>query len=475
MHHIAAGKNAAPGGHAIGAFFRDHIAVAIHINAAGGGNDPRGGPLTDRNDHFVGRQPFCFADRFQIAGFIGGHHLAEQSVDPLFTGKGGRRTKPLEFDAFRHRLIVFGLQSGHCLHAAPVHDRHLARADAQSRPGRINRHVAGADDQHLVAPVHRNLRRIQVAGMNQPDHAQEIGGHDDSRQILARDIQSFGQCRAGADENGVIALRVQLVHRNVRTDQYIRPEGNAQPLDTPDLPLDHFLAEPEFRDTVQQNTTRFILGLEDSDRKPQLGKVARHRQPRWPRTDHRHLAFAGRLSFRHRDIHFRVKVGDKPFKLADADATVFFRQDAGGFALALMRADPAAYRRQVAAAGDDLAGFADISLRQGGDKQGNLIFYRAAGAAHRLGAIQTALGFDDGLPRSKPAVDFVKGQVGLVKLGLFINTHCLPSSKRRSILRNGLIFALLYHRMTERNTVSISDKFAQFAPPDRGICRYAEK
>ena len=140
-----------------------------------------------------------------------------------------------------------------------------------------------------------------------------------------------------------------------------------------------------------------------------------------------------------------------------------------------MRADPTAHRRQVAAAGDDLAGFADISLRQRGDKQGNLIFNRAAGAAHRLGAIQTALGFDDGLPRSKPAVDFVKGQVGLVKLGLFIEPHYFSSSRQRAILRDGVIFELLYHRMAQRNTVSISDKFAQFAPPDRGICRYAEK
>ena len=435
MHDIAAGENAAPGGHAIGPFLRDHIAVAIHINAAGGGNDPRGGPLADRDDDFVGRQPFCFAGWFHLAGFIGDHHLAEQPVDPVFAGKGDRRGQPFEADPFRHRLFELGFQGRHRLHAPPIHDRDLARANAQSRPGRIDRHVAGADDQYPFAPIHRNLRRIEVAGMNQPDHAQKIGGHDDSRQFLARDIQSFGQCRAGADENGVIALRVQLVHRNVRTDQYIRPEGDAQPLDAPNLPLDHFLAEPEFRDTVQQHAARLRLGLEDSDRKSQLGKVARYRQSRRPRADHRHLAFAGRLSFRHRDIHFRVEVGDEPFEFADADAAVFFCQNAGGFALALMRTDPATHRRQVAAPGDDLAGFADIALRQGGDKQGNLIFDRAAGAAHRLGAIQTALGFGDGFPRSKPAVDFVKGQVGLVKLGLFIDTHCFPSSKRRSIPR----------------------------------------
>ena len=36
-----------------------------------------------------------------------------------------------------------------------------------------------------------------------------------------------------------------------------------------------------------------------------------------------------------------------------------------------------------------------------------------------------------------------------------------------------MIFALLYHRMEERNTVSISDKFAQFAPPDAQTVKIA--
>ena len=345
MHHIAAGENAAPGGHAIGAFLRDYISAAIHINAAGGGNDPRGGPLADRDDHFIGWQPFCFAGWFQIASFIGGHHLAEQSVNPLCASKGDRRGQPFESDTFRHRLFKFGFQCRHRIHAPPIHDRNLARADAQSRPGRIDRHVTGADDKHLVAPVHRNLRRIQVAGMNQPDHAQEISGHDDSRQLLARDIQRFGQRRPGADEYGVIALREQLVHRNVRPDQYIRPEGDAQTLNAADLPLDYFLAEPKFRNPIQQHAARLRLCFEHSNRKSLLGEIARHRQSGRTGADHRHLAFVGGRGFRHRDVHFRVKVGDKPFEFADPDAAALFRHNAGGFALALMRTDPAAHRR----------------------------------------------------------------------------------------------------------------------------------
>jgi hypothetical protein len=76
---------------------------------------------------------------------------------------------------------------------------------------------------------------------------------------------------------------------------------------------------------------------------------------------------------------------------------LFSGQDAVGFALLFVGADPAADRGKVAALADNFVGGTQVTVTQGADKLGNIIFDRAAGTAAGFSTIQAAPGFFQGV------------------------------------------------------------------------------
>jgi hypothetical protein len=81
---------------------------------------------------------------------------------------------------------------------------------------------------------------------------------------------------------------------------------------------------------------------------------------------------------------------------------------AGGFALRLLRADAAAYRRQSVSRLQNPIGSLEILVLNGGDKAGDVDAHGAAGDAARLLAAQTAVGFVQGAFQVEPQRHFLE-------------------------------------------------------------------
>jgi hypothetical protein len=90
-----------------------------------------------------------------------------------------------------------------------------------------------------------------------------------------------------------------------------------------------------------------------------------------------------------------VPVGDKALDAADRNRLALDAAHAPGFTLRLLRAHTAGQGRQSVGGIEDLVGGGEIALRDLGDEFGDADVDRAALDAHRLFAVQAALGFVD--------------------------------------------------------------------------------
>ena len=97
---------------------------------------------------------------------------------------------------------------GHVLHVAPVDEGHLRAALADRGARAVHRGEAAADDDDALA---------SVVGIGQAEggDAQVLEAVDDALGILARDAQLVGVVAADGHEDGVVALVLKVVEREV--------------------------------------------------------------------------------------------------------------------------------------------------------------------------------------------------------------------------------------------------------------------
>ena len=92
-----------------------------------------------------------------------------------------------------------------------------------------------------------------------------------------------------------------------------------------------------------------------------------------------------------------IEVSHEPLEFADMDGLSLLAEHAAPLALPFMTADAAADGGKIAARVDYLHGIAEIAFRQFADPVGNIVGYRAALAATRHLAVETALSLADSL------------------------------------------------------------------------------
>ena len=93
--------------------------------------------------------------------------------------------------------------------------------------------------------------------------------------LAARNLQVAPARRAAADEDRVIALRHQRLHR---FDALVVPEVHAQVEDVAGLLVDHRLGQAEARDLGADEAAGLGLAVEHRDVVAERSQVARHRQ-----------------------------------------------------------------------------------------------------------------------------------------------------------------------------------------------------
>ncbi len=269
--------------------------------------------------------------------------------------------------------------------AAPVDDCRLGTQSLGGAHG-VHRHVAAAHYDYLAARLDGRVV-VGVEGTHQVGAGQEFVGRDHAVEVLARNTHETGQSGARTDENGVESLLVeQGVDRQGAADDDVGLDGYAQPAQGVDLALhDPRLRQTELGNAVDQHAAHLVQRLEDVHLVARLSQVAGAGQTGRTAADHGDAAAVARGG-RHLGFVFQRPVAHVALQLADGYRFALDAQDAGPFALRLLRADASADRRQRAVSRDDGRCCCHPAVLQFADEIGNP---DADGAATQRGFLQS--------------------------------------------------------------------------------------
>ena len=159
--------------------------------------------LADGGDHHIrvhGEFRTRYLDRTAPAALVefAQLHLGQaQALDPPLLARDLQGCdQVIEGDSLVLHFLDLFRHGRHFLPGPAVIHRYGRRPQAQSAAGRIGRHVAAADDGHLLAlEVHR-LAQVQLA--------QEGNAGDHAVCVFAGDVQALIDVGAHGDEDGVV-------------------------------------------------------------------------------------------------------------------------------------------------------------------------------------------------------------------------------------------------------------------------------
>ena len=267
--------------------------------------------------------------------------------------------------------------------ASSVYDMYFS-AETQGSPRGVHRHVSAAYHGHLLS-AHDGRIGILAEGLHQIASGQIFIGGKYAVGIFPGDAHELGKARAGTDEYGRKALFLQkLVDGNGFAHDHVGFNLHAKGLHVFNFLLHHgFLGKTELGNPVNQHAAGLVKGLKNSHVIAHFSKIPRAGKARGAGTDHSHfLSLLFRGSFRF-DPVFPRPVGHKALQLADGNGLALNASDTFSLALAFLRADAAADRRQCGGSADHLIRGLHIPFLHLFDKAGNIDGYRAA--LHALG------------------------------------------------------------------------------------------
>src|SRR5436190_2120720 len=379
------------------------VAALVELQARGLAEDRIGiGP--DREDDRVGLELERAAGHRQRAPASGGVGLAElhllaahrAHVAAGVADQLERAGQPVELDAFLHRVMDLLDARRRLGGAAPVDAVHLLGADAKRDAHRVHRGVAGADDGDAPAGLQRRVVAREVTAVHQVAARQPFVRREDAIERLAGDPHEARVARAGADEDGVKAhLAEHLLEGEQAPDERVALEPDAEARELPDLDVDDAVGQAEVGDAVLQDAAGLVERLVHEDLAAGLGHVGGARHSRRPRADDADLEPArldvGNIGPAFLDRH----VADEALEAADRLRLERFADHAHALALALLRADSPAHRRQQVGVGDRVVGAVEILGRHLADEARDIDADRAAPDARLGGAVEAAVGLDE--------------------------------------------------------------------------------
>ena len=262
---------------------------------------------------------------------------------------------------------------------------------------------------------------------------EQVDGLDDTVETGTRSVDCLGQCRAGADEDGVVAVGKDAVDGHVVAAHHAaRTELHAERLNLLYLISYDLFRQTIFGDTVHKHAAGLVLSLKDGDAESLTGKVAGNGQSGGTGTNHSHTAARLLRKFLAGEVHLSVEVGKETLQTADLYRLAFLSEHAITLTLFLVRAYAAADGGQIADFVYHVHGFTEVALRQLMDEVGNIVAYGTALAALRHLAVQTALGLGDGFKRRERLMDYLKR-----RLLFFLHISFVSGLRKRKVFRGG--------------------------------------
>ncbi len=254
---------------------------------------------------------------------------------PSASGEDLRRhARAVEADALVEALGELVVRGRHALVVLDAVDGDPFGAEPECGAPGVERHVAAADDDDVLAHVDLLAERGGLEHADGVEHALGVG---------AGDGQGAAALEADGEVHGLVAAAVllhQAVDGEVRAGRLVALQVDAEREHAVDVLLQRGLGQAVLGDAEAQHAARLGLALEDGDGVAEQREVAGGGEAAGARADHGDLLLVrdlGLLGQRH--VGERV-VADEPLEAGDGQRLVHIAARAVG--LALVRADAAA-------------------------------------------------------------------------------------------------------------------------------------
>ena len=155
-----------------------------------------------------------------------------------------------------------------------VDDGDIFGAAADRGAGSIHSHVACADNDNVVTGVQQCFAGIQLASVGQYNHTQEVGGSQNTGQLLTGDIQRARQRGTCTHENCIIALGKKVIYGKIYTCKLLSADFHTDMLQLADFTANNVLLQTEFRNAEKQYATRLALCFKNSNVEVHFGQIA---------------------------------------------------------------------------------------------------------------------------------------------------------------------------------------------------------
>ena len=323
--------------------------------------------LADREQHAVAVDDELRAGHRRRPASAGGVGLAERhalelDAHDLAVVVGDdpcrRRLEDRASALLEHLVDLVG--RGHVLHVAPVDERDLGGALPDRRARAVHRREAAADDDDARALVTR-------VGQSERRRAQVVEAVDHAVRVVARDAELVRVVAADRDADGVEALVLEVVEREVAAERRVRDELHAEVPGALVLGLEDLdLGKAVLRDPVAEHAAGLGVALEDRDRVAGDREVVRGRHAGRARADDRDAAAARGLQLerdrrpRARGLGLEHLVARVAVAVADRDRLLDLV--AAAVLLAGCRADAAEHRRERDRALEDAGRLDEVAL-----------------------------------------------------------------------------------------------------------------
>src|SRR3990170_4373968 len=408
---VAAGEQAAAAG-AVVVADSNQVAALVRVQAGRRLLQQVVGAVADGEDDGVGRDRELGAgDGLRAAaprlvGVPQAHALAVGGGDvAVLAHEAGGRGEVLELDALFAGVAALLLPAFLLVLGAAVHAGDALRAQAHGGADAVHGGIAAADDEDVPAE-RRGFAHLlrELVGLQVAAH-QELRGLVAPGQLLAGDAHLAADAGAGADEDGVEAVGEHIVDRYVAADPGVADELDADAAQEVELLGEDLLAHLEVGDAVEEDAARLRPGLEHGAGVTDPGELFGYGQGGGPGADDGDLLSAGRRQLRQREaLRPPLVVRDERLQLADGHRRLAApvrraggeADDAGALAEGLLGAEAAAHLGEVGGLTEDVGGGDDVAALQEEERAGYVVVYGAGFLAGGGGAVDAALGLDDG-------------------------------------------------------------------------------
>jgi len=436
-HDITTGKERGDIG-LHGVFTYDDSAFAANLQSCYRRRDKRVRRNTDSHDDQVNGDSNSLAFngyRTATAGFIGFAQLHDLQHSLAYTTALIRMVlqrimQRHELDALFLGMAHFLNTCGHLVLATAIDDGGMFSAETFGCADSIHSGITTSDDDDILAIEQRRVG-ILAGRIHEVDACQVLVAGENAVEVLAGYVHETRQTGTGADEDGLVAFGLKIIHAEGLTDNRILAELNAHGFEAIYLAIDDGVGQTELRNTIFEYAAYLVESLEDGDAVAVLGHITGESE-------------AGRAGADHGDAWFSIVqrclwlfsivlgiVGDEALEVTDSHRfAIHLEVDTLCLALFLLRANTSADSRQAAAETDDFRCTGDIVFLDMLNERGNVDVDRTTLYTTRVGTVEAAVGLGESHLRRETLVYLLMQFGGTIGRGEFgheatLNCHAL--------------------------------------------------